>query len=103
VAMKFPAHPGRLIKADLDTLNLSVAGGALALGISRGQLHRIVSGRSSISAEMALRLEAVIGGSADHWLRLQSAYDLARVRNSEHNPAIHLESVQAPDQLQTPA
>jgi antitoxin HigA-1 len=39
-----------------------------------------VKGESSISAEMALRIEAVIGGSADLWLRMQVAYDLAQLR-----------------------
>jgi len=29
---------------------------------------------------MALRLEFVIGGTADHWLSMQSAHDVAQVR-----------------------
>ena len=78
--MKSPPHPGRLVKGAMDELNLSVAGGAGALGISRAQLHRVVSEQSSISPELALRLETVIGSSAEAWLRLQAAYDAAQVR-----------------------
>jgi antitoxin HigA-1 len=85
--MKYPSHPGRIIKGAMDELDLTVAQAADALGVSRNQLHRVVTGKSGVSAEMAVRLEAVIGSNADHWLRLQMAYDLAQVRNSDQNPA----------------
>ncbi|CAN5456527.1 HigA family addiction module antitoxin [soil metagenome] len=80
MAMKVPAHPGRLVKAAIDELGLSVAQAAKALGITRAQLHRVVKGTSAVSPEMALRLEVVIGTTADHWLRMQAAYDAAEVR-----------------------
>ncbi len=78
--MKNPPHPGLSLKDDFDELGLSVAKAAEALGISRNQLHRVVAGRSGISAELALRLEIVIGSTADAWLRRQAAYDAAQVR-----------------------
>ena len=93
--MKNPVHPGRLIKADLDALNLSIARGAEALGVSRSQLNRVIIGESAVSAEMALRLEAVLGGAADTWLRMQAAYDLAQMRNSDGNPAACLKRIAA--------
>lgn len=90
--MKNPPHPGEGLKDDLDALGLTVAQGASALGVTRQQLHRVISGRSAISPEMAVRLEQVIGGSADHWLRMQAAHDLAEVRNRND---IRLERVTA--------
>ena len=69
------------MKDDLEALGLTVAQGAAALGITRQQLYRVLNGRSAISPEMAVRLEQVIGGSADHWLRMQAAHDLAQIRN----------------------
>lgn len=78
--MKNPPHPGRGLKDDFDELGLSIAKAAEALGISRNQLHRVSTGRSDISPELALRLEIVIGGTAEHWLRMQAAYDAAQVR-----------------------
>lgn len=80
--MKAPAHPGLLLKDDLDALGLTVAEAAKGLGVTRQQLYNVISGRSSITPEMALRLEKAVGGSADHWLRMQAAYDLARLRSS---------------------
>ena len=75
-----PPHPGEGIKDDIEVIGLSTADAARAIGVSRQQLHRVLAGTSGISAEMAVRLEAVIGSTADHWMRLQSAYDLAQVR-----------------------
>ena len=79
--MKNPAHPGLLLKDDLEVLGLSTAEAAAGLGVTRQQLHNVMTGRSSISPEMALRLERGIGGEADHWLRMQLAYDLAQARS----------------------
>lgn len=78
--MKNPPHPGRIVKSAIDELGLSVAQAAAALGVTRAQIHRIVKGDSAISPEMALRLEFVIGSTADAWLRLQAAFDAAHVR-----------------------
>ena len=78
--MKNPPHPGRLVKSAIDELGLSVAQAAAALGVTRAQVHRVVKGESAISPEMALRLEFVIGSTADAWLRLQAAFDAAQVR-----------------------
>lgn len=78
--MKNPPHPGRHIRSAMDELGLSVAQAAAALGVTRSALNRVVNGTSAISPEMALRLEIVIGSTADQWLRLQAAYDAATVR-----------------------
>jgi len=97
--MKKPPHPGLGLKDDFDELGLSIAQAADALGISRSQLHRVVAGKSDISAELALRLEVVIGSTADAWLRQQAAYDAAQVRlrtdqitkglKKLHTPEVH--------------
>ena len=67
--------PGAPVRAPTST-----AAAATGLGITRQQLHNVITGRSSITPEMALRLERGIGGTADHWLRMQMAYDLAQAR-----------------------
>jgi len=78
--MKNPSHPGRLVKADLEELGVSVAAAAEGLGVTRQQLYRVINGECAISPEMAMRLEKAIGGSAEAWLRMQTNYDLAKVR-----------------------
>lgn len=78
--MKNPPHPGRGLKDDIDVLGLTVAEAAEALGVTRQQLYNVISGRSGITPEMALRLEKGVGGTADAWLGMQAAYDLAQLR-----------------------
>jgi addiction module HigA family antidote len=79
--MKNPPHPGLGLRDELDELGLSVAEAAKALGVTRQQLYRVVSGECGITPEMAVRLELAIGSNADFWLRLQANYDLAQIRN----------------------
>jgi addiction module HigA family antidote len=81
--MKSPIHPGALAKANLDELKLSVAEAAKAMKITRQQLHNVMQGRSAVTPKMALRLEKAFGGSADMWLRMQAAYDLAQARKNQ--------------------
>jgi addiction module HigA family antidote len=80
--MKNPSHPGLALKDEVEALDppISVAKVAEALGVTRSQLHRVLSGESAISPEMALRLEMANIGTADHWLRMQMHYDLAQTR-----------------------
>ena len=82
--MKNPPHPGRSIKdACLEPLELSVTEGAKVLGITRHTLSRVINGQSGISPEMAIRLEKAGWSNADHWLRLQTAYELAQARKQQ--------------------
>ena len=76
--MKNPPHPGRSIKdACLEPLQLRVTEGAKVLGVTRNTLSRVINGRSGVFPDMAIRLEKAGWSNADHWLRLQTAYELA--------------------------
>jgi len=79
--MKNPPHPGELIGDEIEALGVSISAAAKALGVTRQQLHNLIAGRSGIAPEMSVRLEMSIGGNAETWLRLQSNYDLAQIRN----------------------
>jgi addiction module HigA family antidote len=82
--MKNPPHPGHSIKdACLDALGLSVTEAAQVLGIARHTLSRVLNGHAGISPDMAIRLEKAGWSNADHWLRLQTSYDLAQARRHE--------------------
>jgi addiction module HigA family antidote len=82
--MRSPAHPGEIVRHDcLEPLGLTVTAGAKALGVSRKTLDNLVNRRSGISPEMAVRLAAAFGGSAQAWISMQAAYDYAQVRDRE--------------------
>ena len=77
--MKNPPHPGRSIAVDcLQPFGLSVTEGARILGVSRQTLSNLVNGNGGISPEMAIRLSKAFGGTAQAWLKMQLAYDLAQ-------------------------
>src|SRR5690348_8198393 len=82
--MKNPPHPGLIVRHDcLEPLGLSVTKGAKVLGVTRQTLNNIVTGKSGISPEMAIRLSKAFGSTPETWLRMQLAYDLAQARKDE--------------------
>jgi addiction module HigA family antidote len=87
LAMKNPAHPGELVRDNLEELGVSISDAAKGLGVTRQQLHEIIAGRSAISPEMAIRLEKAIGGTADGWMRMQINFDVAQLPEGERPAA----------------
>ncbi len=91
--MKNPPHPGAIVReAIVDGLGLTITDAANGLGVSRKQLSELVNERAGISPEMALRLEKGLGSTAEHWIRLQAAFDLARAR--EEATGLHVEKLE---------
>lgn len=74
-----PIHPGRILKREMISRNLSANKLALALRVPSGRITQIVNGKRGVSAESALRLSKYFGNSARFWMNLQARYDLAIV------------------------
>ena len=75
--MHNPPHPGEILKDTvLADSGISVTTFAKNLGVSRVTLSRVVNSKAAVSADMALRLAAALGGSAESWLQMQVAFDL---------------------------
>jgi addiction module HigA family antidote len=77
MTMHNPPHPGEFI----DSVYLKphgIAGRELALklDVSPSTLNRILTGKSGVSPEMALRLAKCLGRSPESWLTMQMNYDL---------------------------
>ena len=64
----------------MDDVGWTVGETAARLGCERGALSRVLNGKAGVSAKMALALEEVDWGTADHWMRMQAAYELAQAR-----------------------
>jgi addiction module HigA family antidote len=81
MAMHNPPHPGEFItEVYLKPNNLSARELATKLGVAASTLHRVLTGASSISPEMALRLSKALGRSPESWLALQYNHDLWQAR-----------------------
>ena len=73
------AHPGRLLRRELEARGLSAGKVALALGVPSGRVTDILNGRRSITADTAVRLGLYFSNGASFWIGLQSQYDIGRV------------------------
>ena len=89
--MQNPPHLGELIRESMDDVGWNVTETAVRLGCERGTLSRLLNGKAGVSANMALSLEDIGWGTAEHWMRMQASYeaaveayfaDLGRVRAS---------------------
>lgn len=83
-AMKYPVHPGAIVREEcLKPLGLTVSGCAKRLGIGRQTLSNLVNEKASVSIEMAYRLSKAFGSTPETWLGMQLAFDLAQSRDLE--------------------
>jgi len=83
MAMHDPPHPRQYIRETyIEAFDVSIRSLAKNLGVAASTLARIVSGRSSVSPEMALRLSKAIGRSPESWLAMQGNYDLWQAKKS---------------------
>ncbi len=95
-------HPAEYLREDcLPALGISKTAFAKALGVSRQTLYDLLDEKQGVTAAMALRLEAVVGSTAEHWLNLQIAHDLWKARQSVNVSKLKRlrEKLDADDQL----
>ena len=87
-----PIHPGRILKREIRTRELSANKLALALRVPSGRITQILNEKRGVSAETALRLSRYFGNSAQFWVNLQAryVYELA-VAEREIGPRINAE------------
>lgn len=81
--MHNPPHPGEVLRDGVfaDT-GITVTDFARRIGVTRVALSRVLNGKAGISADMAVRLAAALGGSAESWLHMQANYDLWQAEKS---------------------
>lgn len=75
--------PGETIREYLEALGMKQNEFATRLDISIKHLSNIITGISPITYETALKLEAVIGPSAEFWINLENNYQLDKARLEE--------------------
>ena len=83
MGMHNPPHPGEFIRETyIEPFDISIRSLAESLGVAASTLARIVSERSSVSPEMALRLSKALGRTPESWLAMQDNYDLWQARRT---------------------
>ncbi len=82
MAMHNPPHPGEFIRSVyLEPFGMSARALAEKLAVSPSTLNRVITSKSGISPEMALRLSKALGRSPESWLAMQDAFDLWQAKH----------------------
>ena len=75
-----PPHLGELVRENMEEVGWNVTETAQRLSCERGTLSRLLNGKAGMSANMALALEDIGWGTAEHWMRMQAIYELVQAR-----------------------
>ena len=74
-----PVHPGRFLRDELESLDLSAREFAEHIHVPQEVVAGIMNEERSITAQMAIRLGQAFGTTAQYWLNLQTIYDLKQM------------------------
>ena len=81
--MHNPPSPGKIIQGVyLDPYSISGRELATKLKVSPSTVSRLLNAEIGLSADMALRLSAVLGRSPGSWMNMQKNYDLWQAEQS---------------------
>ena len=69
-------HPGRTLEEEMQFLHISNKDLSIKAGISEKHISQIINGDASITVDVAIKIERVVGLSANSLLNLQSQYDI---------------------------
>jgi addiction module HigA family antidote len=69
---------------------------ARSLNVAPSTLTRVVSGKSGISPDMALRLAKALGRSPESWLEMQDHFDLWQAKQRIDLGQVHRLTLQEP-------
>lgn len=70
-------HPGEILKHEfLVPLAMSAGALARAIKVPRTRIERIVTGKTSITPDTALRLAKFFDTTPEFWMAMQTAFDL---------------------------
>ena len=73
-------HPGEVLKEEfLIPMKISAYRLAKEINVPETQISEIIHGKSTVTADTAIRFSKFFGTTAEFWLNLQNLYDLEEV------------------------
>ena len=95
--MHNPPHPGEVLRDGVFTgTGNTVTAFAQRIGVTRVTLSNVLNGKNGVSAELAERPAAALGGSAESWLHMQNQHDLAASERALKKIVAKIEPLTAP-------
>jgi HTH-type transcriptional regulator/antitoxin HigA len=73
-------HPGEILADELEFAGISQLELAKLIDEHKSVISEVVNGKRRLSADLAVKLEAALDLTAEHWNNLQAAYDLDLAR-----------------------
>ena len=82
----YPVHPGMVLNMDiLPARDVTGAALAKAIGATQPSVAKVLNGNGPITPRLAARIEAATGYPADLLCRMQTLFDLAKVKREDEN------------------
>lgn len=81
-------HVGTFVRQQVIPIGMSVKDAAKQLGVGRPALSNLLNGNSSLSSDMAVRLEKAFGANRQKLLELQAKFDRDDRREEEKTVAV---------------
>ena len=87
-----PCHPGEILRDEvLGETKITKIGLARRLRLSRQALHNILTEKSRVTPEVAMRLARLLGTTPQFWLNLQINHDVAVLEAVMHDEISQIE------------
>jgi HTH-type transcriptional regulator/antitoxin HigA len=80
-------HPGEVLEMELKARGLVKSAFAMDIKMYPSHMSDILKGKRNITEEIALKIEKVLGISAEFWMRLQVEYNISILRVKMHQAA----------------
>lgn len=80
-----PFTVGQILQAEfLEPLGIEIAELAVAMGVHRNSVSRIVNDKGPLTAPMAIKLATALGTTPEFWLKIQHAVELWDIRHKAY-------------------
>jgi addiction module HigA family antidote len=87
---RVPTHPGEILLEEfLKPMGFTQVAFARHVGVPLQRINEIVRGKRGITPDTAWRFAQAFGTTPEFWMNLQTAHDLALVRNIAKIERIH--------------
>ena len=73
-------HPGEVLEMELIARGLKKSKFAMDIKMYPSHMSDILKGKRNMSEEIALKIESILGISAEFWMRLQVEYNISVLR-----------------------
>jgi antitoxin HigA-1 len=80
-------HPGEVLEMELLARGLTKSKFAMDIKMYPSHMSDILKGKKNITEDIALRIESILGISAEFWMRLQVEYNISVLRAKLSNAA----------------